>query len=68
MDVSPLRKGMCMPGVHIPIFDPEVARKDPPDYFLVLAWNYLDSILDQESGLRNAGAKFIVPFPEISIH
>lgn len=68
VDVSPLRKGMCMPGVHIPIVDPEVARKDPPDYFLVLAWNYLDSILSQEANLYSTWTRFIIPFPEISIY
>ncbi len=68
VDVSPLRKWMCMPGVHTPIIDPEVSRKDPPDYFLVLAWNYLESILEQEKILHLAWTKFIVPFPDIKIY
>jgi novobiocin biosynthesis protein NovU/D-mycarose 3-C-methyltransferase len=44
---------MYMPGVHIPIVDPSVAREYPPDYFLVLAWNYFSSILSQEQDMHD---------------
>jgi len=67
VDLSPLRAGMLMPGVHVPIYHPEKSRKNPPDYFLVLAWNYIDSILKQEKKLKNRGVKFIIPFPKITI-
>ena len=67
VDLSPLRAGMLMPGVHIPIFHPEKSRKNPPDYFLVLAWNYFDSILQQEKKLKSKGVKFIIPFPKIKV-
>ncbi len=68
VDLSPLRAGMLMPGVHVPIYHPEKSRKNPPDYFLVLAWNYIDSILKQEEGkLKKTGTKFIIPFPKIKI-
>jgi len=67
VDLSPLRAGMLMPGVHIPIYHPEKSRKNPPDYFLVLAWNYFDSILQQEKKLKSKGVKFIIPFPKIKI-
>lgn len=67
VDVSPLRAGMLMPGVHIPIYSPEKSRQTPPDYFLLLAWNYADSIFDQEKKLIKQGVKFIIPFPKIKI-
>ena len=67
VDLSPLRKWMLMPWVHVEIVDPKVARDNPPDYFLVLAWNYIDSILEQEKELINKWVKFIIPFPEIKI-
>jgi methylation protein EvaC len=68
VDVSPLRQWMLMPWVHIEIVDPWVARQNPPDFFLVLAWNYIDSILDQEKELVKKWVKFIVPFPKIHIY
>jgi methylation protein EvaC len=67
VDISPLRKWKLMPWVHIKIVDPSVARGNPPDYFLVLAWNYIDSLLEQEVVLREKWVKFILPFPEIRI-
>jgi C-methyltransferase C-terminal domain len=45
---------MLMPGVHIDIVDPSIVRDNPPDYFLVLAWNYIDSILEQEKQLHDS--------------
>lgn len=67
VDASPLRAGKCMPGVYVPIYNLEKSRENPPDYFLVLAWNYIDSILKQEKNLRKKGIKFIIPFPKIKI-
>ena len=67
VDASPLRTGKYMPGVHIPIYNIKKGRKNPPDYFLVLAWNYLSSILEQENKLVKKGVRFIIPFPKIKI-
>lgn len=67
VDVSPLRAGKLMPGVHVPIVGLQAARENPPDFFLVLAWNYALSILEQEKQLSGKGVKFIIPFPKIRI-
>lgn len=69
VDMSPLRANKFMPGVHIPIFGVEKARNEMKegDYFLLLAWNYEKSILEQEKDLIKKGVKFIVPLPEIKI-
>lgn len=67
VDSSPLRIGKYMPGVHIPIYYVNKSRKNPPNFFLVLAWNYIKSILKQEDKLKKKGVKFIVPFPKIKI-
>ena len=57
----PTKVGKFSPGMHIPVVHVDVARKNPPDYLLVLAWNYLDKILEREDALRKHGTKFIVP-------
>jgi len=67
VDISPLRAGKLMPGVHIPIYGLEKARDNPPDYFFVLAWNYYESIRSQEEDLIKKGVKFILPLPQIII-
>ena len=60
----PTKIGKFSPGMHIPVVHVDVARKDPPDYLLVLAWNYLEKILEREDALRKRGTKFIVPIGE----
>lgn len=60
----PTKIGKFSPGMHIPVVHIDEARKNPPDYFLVLAWNYLEKILEREDALRKRGTKFIVPIGE----
>ena len=55
------------PGTHIPVIDIKDARKNPPDYFLLLAWNYKDAILKKEEDFRKNGGKFIMPVGKVEI-
>lgn len=57
----PSKIGMYTPGTHIPIIDINEARKNPPDYYLMLAWNYKDAILEKEQEFKSRGGKFIIP-------
>ena len=47
--------------------DPQKLKKDMPDYVLLLAWNYADSIMKKEAWLKEKGVKFIIPIPKITI-
>lgn len=60
----PTKIGLLSPGMHIPVRHIDEARNDPPDYFLLLAWNYAEKILEKESALRAKGVKFIIPIGE----
>jgi len=64
VDRSPHKQGKFMPGVHIPILPPEALLEQRPEYVLLLAWNFADEIMAQQSQFRDAGGKFIVPMPE----
>ena len=66
-DTTPLKQNMYAPGTKIPVVSPDFALKDPPDYFLLLAWNYAEAILRKEDALRKKGIKFIIPVPEPKI-
>ncbi|MDP3661343.1 MAG: class I SAM-dependent methyltransferase [bacterium] len=56
--------GLCIPGTRIPVVHIEEARKNPPDCFLVLAWNYRDAILEKEQVLLQRGVTFLFPIGE----
>lgn len=67
IDDSLLKQGTYIPGVRIPILAREKLEKYKPDYLLLLAWNYADSILKKEQELKNKGIKFIIPVPKVII-
>lgn len=62
-DSTPTKQGLYMPGVHIPIVSPEMFASNPPDYALLLAWNYEKEILEKEKEYREKGGKFIIHVP-----
>jgi SAM-dependent methyltransferase len=62
------KQGLYMPGVHIPIVDPERLLADRPDYVLLLAWNFADEVMAQQSAYKAQGGQFIVPVPEPAVH
>jgi SAM-dependent methyltransferase len=67
VDRSPYKQGLYMPGVRLPIYAPEKFRETKPDYVLILAWNLRDEIMEQMGYIREWGAKFIVPIPEVRV-
>jgi len=61
-DLTPYKIGKFTPGTHIPVISPE-QELNRPDYYLLLAWNYLAGILRRETQYIQSGGKFIVPIP-----
>ncbi len=66
-DKNPHKQGYSMPGVHIPVVAPEVITDRMPDYLLILAWNFADEVMRQQSDYAARGGRFIVPVPEPTI-
>ena len=66
-DTTSLKQGLFTPGTHIPVVSPHILTKQPPEYLLLLAWNYADAILKKEQKLREQGVKFIIPVPTVSV-
>ncbi len=67
VDRSPHKQGMFMPGTHIPIHEPDRIFQTKPDYLLILPWNLKEEIVEQMSGIRAWGGKFVVPIPEVTV-
>jgi SAM-dependent methyltransferase len=68
VDRSPYKQGKFLPGTHIPIFHPDKITEMRPDYVLILPWNFKDEIMRQMSYIRDWGAKFVVPIPEVRVY
>ncbi|MFQ5443381.1 MAG: class I SAM-dependent methyltransferase [Nitrospinales bacterium] len=64
---SPEKWGKYTVGTMIPIISEEQARKQKPDYFLVLPWAFFDEFYEREKTWREGGGKFIVPIPEFRV-
>lgn len=60
---NPLKVGKFTPGMHIPVYSDE-KLEDQPDYALILAWNFADEIIQNNSKYREKGGKFIIPIPK----
>ena len=67
VDDNPLKRGLFSPGLHIPVEDPARLYEDKPDYVLILAWNFADSIIAKHAAFFKAGGRFIVPLPDLRI-
>ncbi len=63
VDRNPLKSGRFTPGMHIPVREPSAIERERPDVLLILAWNYAEEIVEQESGFRARGGRFLVPIP-----
>jgi hypothetical protein len=67
VDKSPHKQNHFMPGVRIPIFEPEKIFETKPDYVLILPWNLKNEISEQMAGVTAWNGKFVVPIPEVTV-
>jgi len=66
-DANSEKWGRRTVGTKIPIVSKEEARRDKPDYFLILPHHFLEEIKREEKDYLDHGGKFIVPLPEVRL-
>jgi len=66
VDQTPEKVGKFSPGTGIPIVDIDELIKNPPDYLIILAWNFKNEIMEKCRKLGYKG-KFIIPIPKFEI-
>ena len=65
VDETPEKIGKFSPGTGIPIVNIAELKKNPPDYVIILSWNFSDVIIPK---IKNyCDAKIIIPIPEFTI-
>jgi hypothetical protein len=67
VDRNPYKHGKFLPGTHIPVFPTEKIAETKPDYVLILPWNLKTEIVSQLEYIREWGAKFVIPIPELTV-
>jgi hypothetical protein len=65
VEVNDLKIGLFLPKSHIPII--RESQEDLPNYYLLLAHNFAEEIIQKNKNLFDRGVKFIIPFPEATI-
>jgi len=67
VDDNPKKQGLVTPLQHIPVVSQETLKNNPPDYLLILAWNFAGPIMEKNRDFAAAGGRFILPMPEVKI-
>jgi C-methyltransferase len=67
VDSTPLKQGKFLPQSGIPVISEEAGAQNPPDYYLLTAWNYKEEIIAKVRSSGNFHSKFIVPIPFVHI-
>ena len=67
VDDTPEKIGKFSPGTGIPIVDRSPLKENPPDFLVILAWNFAREIMESAADFRRGGGKFSVPVPKVEI-
>lgn len=63
VDDSSWKQNLYSPGKRIRVVSSKNLYENRPDYLLILAWNFADSIMRNHSKYKKLGGKFIIPVP-----
>ncbi|MEO6453698.1 MAG: class I SAM-dependent methyltransferase [Ginsengibacter sp.] len=67
VDANPNKQNKFLPASHIPVVDEAFLKNDKPDYIIILPWNLKEEIMQQLNYVKDWGAKFVMPIPELQL-
>lgn len=67
VDDTPGKQGKFYPGNHLPIVSRAHLHASPPNYLLLLAWNFVDELVKNTADFRAQGGRYIVPIPSLRV-
>jgi SAM-dependent methyltransferase len=68
VDLNPHKQHRFLPGTHIPIRAPDAIRETQPDFVFILPWNIKAEIMEQMAFVKDWGARFVTPIPNLTVH
>ncbi|MEB0078682.1 class I SAM-dependent methyltransferase [Pseudomonas sp. CCI3.2] len=66
-DANPHKQGRFLPGSRIPVVAPERLAIEKPDYVLILPWNLLSEVSEQQAHVREWGGQFVIAVPKLIV-
>ena len=67
VDDTPAKQGKLYPGNHLPIVNRSQLHASPPNYLLLLAWNFVDEMVKNTAEYHARGGRYIVPIPSLRV-
>ncbi len=66
-DNNSLKQGKYLPGSRIKILNPNLIKKNKPDFIIILPWNIKEEIISTYKYVKKWGCKFIILLPKIKL-
>jgi SAM-dependent methyltransferase len=67
VDDTPAKQGRFCPGNGLPIVSRGKLSTHPPDYLILLAWNFAEELMANLPEFQSQGGRFVLPIPALRI-
>jgi len=67
VDANPNKQGKWLPASHIPVVNESELKIARPDYVIILPWNLKEEITRQLAYIKEWGAQFVIPVPQLEV-
>jgi len=67
VDDNQAKQGRFSPGLHLPVLSSSVLCERKPDYVIILAWRFAETILSKNQAYIEGGGQFLIPVPEFNL-